>query len=973
MRSVILVLATIGVLSGAFLLYALLQTAPPALENARQNAVRLSDRRADGGATTQSVDKPSVENNVNESSQAPAAPAPVLQKNSDPNERIIGAGENVWVKSFDKNNRLANEFRAAKYDPQGDLVNVTRPQARFYLDDGAVLLIDAAHGQVVIPAGTGQRETMRDSRGQAPTRGELYDVTLSLLKTVDATDPILRCTMNNIVFDNDTFRIATEAFTDASGQTIPAERVPVTIRGQDYDFDGYGLVIRWNEVDQRLQLLEVARGDRLVVKNPGALKLDSITLGRGDAAAAGNTVTPAVPIEVKWAGPLRVTPGKISKTLDRQHYRAMLTEQVKVTQAENELATADVLELAFSVEPQDKPAAGRERPVVVSLTGAPTVVKMQGMQARAAVVSFDTATGKATLRSSAEFPQIGLQDSSGRTMFARQVDYDPAQGTATLAGPAKFEIRLPPDAADKNDVRTLVADASKQCVIVFDPSQKEPVIKSAMLSGDVAIDHPQLKLSCQALDLSFAEDAPNGAPALDRLSADGAVSANILGRDGKAQKIQCQSLQLKTRLGAGDQLSAESIVATGDVRIESPQQLVRAGRLEVTFAPNTGSAEKSILSIGDDRVATLLADGNVSFVSPDGGGVWADRVTLNGDPAAPRDLLRVEGKPARIGDARGMLLANLIDFDPATGDAKAVGGGKFQTAFAAAADQPTRPAMVEWTGDLTFDSARGTAQVNDGVTIASDQPDGTKVTGSANALSLAFEKTPATQPAATPLAGRRIRDVNLLGDVQFAAQQNDAAGALRQRMHLLCEKLVYQPMDGQIIVPVAGRMLVEDRRAVETNVGEAKAGSEMMQSPKGATAFQWNEKLSFSPADNRAEMAGDVLVVHQSSDASTRPMRLNADVVLAELAGKAAAVGDTQVKRLSARGNVRFTSGKLEFSAAETEFRPLENIVIARGDDRVPALLLDDQGLSKGTFAELWLNTRTQESHVRDFRAVVRR
>ena len=43
--------------------------------------------------------------------------------------------------------------------------------------------------------------------------------------------------------------------------------MPVTVRGRDYDFDGRGLRIQWNELNQRLQLLEIAHGESLTVKN----------------------------------------------------------------------------------------------------------------------------------------------------------------------------------------------------------------------------------------------------------------------------------------------------------------------------------------------------------------------------------------------------------------------------------------------------------------------------------------------------------------------------------------------------------------------------------------------------------------------------------------------------------------------------------------------------------------------------------
>ena len=46
------------------------------------------------------------------------------------------------------------------------------------------------------------------------------------------------------------------------------------MRGK-YEFDGRGLTIRWNDRDRRLELLEIAHGERLIVKEPGALGMDT--------------------------------------------------------------------------------------------------------------------------------------------------------------------------------------------------------------------------------------------------------------------------------------------------------------------------------------------------------------------------------------------------------------------------------------------------------------------------------------------------------------------------------------------------------------------------------------------------------------------------------------------------------------------------------------------------------------------------
>src|SRR5207249_1197380 len=104
-----------------------------------------------------------------------------------------------------------------------------------------------------------------------PTRGKLHNVIVSVFDPVDAPEPTITAKMNNAAFDTDNFRIATESYVDEHGNTVEADQVPVVVRGRDYDFDGRGLVIRWNERDRKLQLLEIAHGESLTVKNASAL------------------------------------------------------------------------------------------------------------------------------------------------------------------------------------------------------------------------------------------------------------------------------------------------------------------------------------------------------------------------------------------------------------------------------------------------------------------------------------------------------------------------------------------------------------------------------------------------------------------------------------------------------------------------------------------------------------------------------
>ncbi|HWP40594.1 MAG TPA: hypothetical protein VNL70_06675, partial [Tepidisphaeraceae bacterium] len=183
-------------------------------------------------------------------------------------QTIIGEGQDVWVLVPDeKTGATKYRFRARRYEPQPDgTVIVTRPEAEFYLRDQIVRL-EGSHGRVIMPAADATSPRLGGATGP-PRRGELYDVTISMARTPRPQQPVLVATMNNIAFDNDTFRIATDAYIAPDGARVPGDQVPVRIRGLEWDFDGRGLTIRWNDRDQRLELLQIAHGESATIKSP---------------------------------------------------------------------------------------------------------------------------------------------------------------------------------------------------------------------------------------------------------------------------------------------------------------------------------------------------------------------------------------------------------------------------------------------------------------------------------------------------------------------------------------------------------------------------------------------------------------------------------------------------------------------------------------------------------------------------------
>jgi lipopolysaccharide export system protein LptA len=239
MRRWLLIIGSLVVVVIAFAAYIELQTPPPA-----------------GGTVFQPTPAPPPPNTNNEDSQT------------------LHDGTDGFVKSYDsKTKQLANEFRAATYEPQPDgTINMTQPDADFFLGGGQVLRIHGETGMVVDPNAAGGK---LQGQSQMPSRGNMQHCVLRLFKAASDTVPQFTCWVNNLAFDNDTTTIVTQDcdLPDGHGNLVhtPFDQVPVHVIGIDYDFDGRGLTIKWNERDRHLEKLIIAHGEQLIIKHPNTM------------------------------------------------------------------------------------------------------------------------------------------------------------------------------------------------------------------------------------------------------------------------------------------------------------------------------------------------------------------------------------------------------------------------------------------------------------------------------------------------------------------------------------------------------------------------------------------------------------------------------------------------------------------------------------------------------------------------------
>jgi hypothetical protein len=236
-----------------------------------------------------------------------------------------------------------------------------------------------------------------------------------------------------------------------------------------------------------------------------------------------------------------------------------------------------------------------------------------------------------------------------------------------------------------------------------------------------------------------------------------------------------------------------------------------------------------------------------------------------------------------------------------------------------------------------------------------------------------LQSTAATQPtdSTAPTASlatsdfnfmrnKKITTITLKDKVAAETALHDVSGTLLRRTDLYGDQLIYDVTVPSLLVPGPGRMLTEDHRP-------STAPSDQGQNPlsgQGTTAFQWNKQLTYDQAKRLATIEGGVVIVHRPDGENPNQMRMDADSVTAELMPVNDADGnptdEIQLGRLTAEGNIRVVSGDTRtIRCTETDYDPAKHLLICRGTQDNPVLLLDAQHPDNATVSEVWLNTQT--------------
>ena len=537
---------------------------------------------------------------------------------------------------------------------------------------------------------------------------------------------------------------------------------------------------------------------------------------------------------------------------------------------------------------------------------------------------------------------------------------------------------------------------------------------------DLTFDPDAKRTKRQAPDDAGATGAggridPSSAP-IRRLDAQGTVKALIRSdTPDDSQRLDCNKLLVHFEDAPDGRAVPRQIVADDSVVASRAGSDLRAGHLEATLAPSTQPSDSADVarragpaSMPSMQVESMVAVDDVRASGSDGAFARADRLTLEQTADGPKYKLVGERDLARAGDARNVMTGPTIEFEPNTGRAHVIGPGTLHGVQSANANNlatrpTTRPIDLAWTTELKLDSVTKHGEITGDVVATSTQNDGTKTIarGDKMILELMDPPPPSTKPSdsnkkrSSPLAGFAGNSTGApaIGDIRTVTLERPQNvevnstllapdGSILKRTNLFAPTLTYDLPGKRMTIPVAGRMLYQDERSPTTNpttmptttpVAQQKPQSSApLGDTRGATAFEWHNNFTYDSASHLATMTGDVAVVHQPSGSTTPSYRLNAQRVVAEMQDPPATqpdqpkssdtdplAGGAKLKHLTADGGVTFVSDRLQFNAESIDYDPDKQLLIARGTDREPATLFDQSGLSKGTFAEMYYDTKT--------------
>jgi lipopolysaccharide export system protein LptA len=857
MRKTLLILATLLILLGAFAVYFLTQT-----KFRFSTEGRSADQFADSSFNSSGLIRP---------------------------------GSGAWSKQFDKQGNLYYQFKCSYYDPQPDgTVKVRSPVIQFFLSGGQVMQIEGKDGIIRFAQGT-ENGMLSNSPTEPPRYGSLRDVVVKLFDSQTALTPAnlqMTMTMTNAQFDNDTFRLFTQEYTDDAGKVWHEDQIPVTVTAKDYAFTGSGLVLYWNDIDKRLKSLQIAHGTDLTL-------YDAANLSSQSASPS----SPTAPQPIQPAAPVAPQDTTASPSEPRQRYTATFYDSVRVTQGGQQLVQADQMDVDFAAKaenattesqapapetppsptnsaspstapPSTQPAAqpihvhwqgpmkmvptdlANAEPLpdgkaIIHLLGSPVHVHQiaadtgQTIDLRCESLRYRTDDSAAHLTGNVHITQTKA-DGAVSTIDGQDLDYSRLTHQARFNGPG--QTRFP----DPNDPKSvLTADWDKRCTVRFyDLPNNQTEIEHADLEGDVLVQHPRFELCGQKdVRLQFdkpqiAQDGKTAAPPLREIIADGGAKCVVHEANNLDRQISGQTLKLTRDPGPDGKLYAREIDCNGSVHAEQDNEQLTAEGLQITLLPTTRQTQTTDQLADQVALDRLVAWNNVQVEAKDGSEASADNLQVQSVDGQPHvKLVGSNDQPAVVKNKTSTITGQTILFSPHDQTAEIDGAGTYDgLQQAQSPGQTQRPMKLIWQQKAFLDGNQNQAVVIGGVTATSDDGLTTQSATCDRIIATLMDVAPATRPATRPANAATVADsADFMRNkqVKFLSMQMDpASDAASQQMAQLESST--QDSSGRLLhrYDLLSRKIDFDPQARQLNVNGPGDILAVEKSPSGVSTTQ---------------------------------------------------------------------------------------------------------------------------------------
>lgn len=970
MRTLLLVLASVVVFVGAYLASSILLPDPPmALDEGDQ-----------GGTLT-----------------LPEATAP---------GEGVGPSEGMSFRVFDPQTNLpVAQVRIGTYRRTGErTVELKDVTVSVAVQGGAAAVLTSERGimRVEPPVSGGDSQIDADALAAAD-QVRLSDVTIrwyddaaNLARGRGATTT---ATLDNVLLDYTRMTLAT-ADTTINGRTVLSDDVPVRVRGSDYDFDGYGLLIAWDANAKRPELVRVARGERLVVKKAPALTDTATARGPGDGiflAALDDAVVAEAVANASAAPATPFTPYRVTLTNDLtvEQNGLMLLEADKasaIVALESESVSNLRAAPAEQIEPeQPKPDQPRKTPTTQPATptfepitvrwsgpltmepaaadapelvdaddvrlqaiGTPLLARFEGGEVHGKTVDYHRAGDRLEVHA-ASGEDVRLTDTEGNRVVAPSLVAAPEAGTATAVGAGRAELAATADAGPTTLVwQRLCNFAFEQTPADGEGGDESFALREVDAQGAVIVQSDDLNLSAETLGLGFVTTiGPDGkeTPQLRSVTASGSVDCTLSGSE--IASFTAGRMWLDLPKGPDGPVDAW---ADGGVRTSRDNRTLAGQSLTAELRPD---------ETGELALDRLEVVGDVVAQDADGRTLTGHIATIDG-PDRPLVVVGGDNRLARVNitneEAVATVAAESVVLDPTDESfAVPVAGEMFVEQIDESGERKSR--TVKWSGGLAATSER--VDVTGGVELRGDPDEAATflLTSDAATLLLAADDRVATDDSEATTAGLAgdVEQVEVRGNVRLTAEERDAAGQLLRSIDLRAPIATGRPQEESFSVPAAGRFLYRDLRAAEEETDEDTFGGF-----RGLAAFGWQGRLDYRPLAEELTLTGGATASLEPDDAP--PFQVTADAFIVQVT-RETPEAPPQLNGAVATGNVEFTSpGHQSFTAERLVYDEATGTLTATGAGG-SVRLFDKNGRPTGQFAELVYNVRTgQIDHVSGLR-----